>query len=106
MCVVNVRENPPFAEFRHTPAEARRMFAANGWRRIVGFQTRNPVHRAHEYIQKAALEICDGLMLSPLVGETKGDDISAATRMASYQVLIDGYYPKERVLLKIGRAHV
>ncbi|MBI3322693.1 MAG: sulfate adenylyltransferase [Candidatus Omnitrophica bacterium] len=104
---VSVLEMPPHDDFlpnRLTPAQTRQEFSRRGWRTVVGFQTRNPIHRAHEYLLRCALEIADGLLIHPLVGQTKGDDLSASLRMRCYEALIEGYFPKDRVMLVVNPA--
>ena len=99
--VKKVIDDERFTHYLLEPKETRVLFDAKGWKKIVAFQTRNPIHRAHEYLQKCALEAVDGLLIHPIMGETKKDDIPADVRLQCYQAMIAHYFPRDRVALSI-----
>jgi len=95
----DIRE--PYKRYNLTPKETRYLFRQKGWDTVVAFQTRNPPHRAHEYIQKCALEICDGLFINPVIGKKKSGDFTDGVILKAYQTLIDDFYPQNRVVMSI-----
>lgn len=88
------QKNIPLHEYHKTPAETRDVFGANGWDTIVAFQTRNPAHLAHEYLQKAALEFVDGLFIQPITGKKKTGDFKDEVILKVYERLTSEFYPK------------
>ena len=99
--VFSLPNHSEFNDFRLNPVETRVLFRAKAWKRVAAFQTRNPIHRAHEYLQKCALEMVDGLLIHPLMGETQKGDIPAEVRMKCYLALLENYYPKDRSVLSV-----
>jgi len=99
--VVTPRHEPMFADHRQTPAQTRAEFQKRGWSTVSAFQTRNPIHRAHEYLTKCAQEITDGLLIHPLMGATKDGDIPGEVRMKCYEVLIENYYHPDHTMLSV-----
>ncbi len=99
--VVNLPAYEKHNDYRLTPAQTRAVFEEKGWDTVAVFQTRNPIHRAHEYLTKVALEQTDGLMVHPLVGDTKSDDIPSDVRMQCYHALLEKYYPLDRTMLAV-----
>ncbi|KPJ64122.1 sulfate adenylyltransferase [candidate division WOR-1 bacterium DG_54_3] len=91
----------PYEQYNLSPRETRYLFRKRGWDTVVAFQTRNPPHRAHEYIQKCALEICDGLFINPVIGKKKSGDFTDDVILKAYQTLIDDFYPPDRVVMSI-----